>query len=215
MMAIPLPLTKKQLAEIVQSYAAVFSDWTVVGGDRLVRVHGPILQQIGFETLRSGAYRPAGGLRALPLTTVRMLHQFLDVKHRQTLLREHPAKWKGVVTAMEQQFCPSIREPLDLVVIEGLCKQAARESSNDLCMLALLHAYLGKKEDAISCCERIKHAGLPTLAPLQDWEQRHRDFGSQLRTAIEEGNERHFLDAATNLGMSELLGRAEGNQQHG
>lgn len=195
-MAIPLPLTKKQLTEVVGCYAAALTDWQIIGGDRLVRTHGPILQQIGFEALRSGAYRPAAGIRARPLPTVRMLHQFLDVKHRQTLLREHPTKWRGIVAAMEQQFCPSIRRPLDLREVLLLCRTKAKDSTNDLCMLAILHAYLGDREQALSCCDRMQILPPPTLAPRLDWEKRHKEFGLALRQAIETGNERHFLNSA-------------------
>jgi len=198
-MGIIYPLTKKQLKEVVECYAAVFPDWKIIDGDRLVRSCGPILQQIGFEALRSGAYRPAAGIRALPLPTVRMLPQFLDIKHVQILLREHATKWQGVVAAMEQQFRPSIRKPLDLREVKGLCEQEARESTNDLCMLAILNAYLGEKEQALSCCERMQTVPPPTLAPRLDWEQRHREFGRQLRQAIEAGSERQFLDSASTL----------------
>ena len=97
---------------------------------------------------------------------------------------------------MEQQFRPSIRNPLDLREIKGLCEQAARATTNDLCMLAILSAYLGEKEQALSCCERMANVGPPTLAPRLDWECRHLEFGRQLRQAIEAGNEREFLHTA-------------------
>ena len=201
-MAIPLPLTKKQLRGIVESYAQVFSDWKLVGGDRLERSSGPVVQQIGFEALRSGAYRPMGAIWARPLPTVAMLHQFLDVKHRQVLLREHPTKWKGIVAAMEQQFCPLIRQPLDLREVQRLCEKAAKKSTNDLCMLAILHAYLGEREQALSCCDRMQTSPSPTLAPRLDWEERHREFGLQLRRAIETGNERRFLETTPDAELS-------------
>lgn len=195
-MAIPLPITKRQLAEIVACYAMMFPDWKLVEGDRLERSSGPIVQQIGFEALRSGAYRPAGVIWVSSLPTVAMLHQFLDVKHRQILLREHASKWGAVVAAMEQQFRPPVRKPLDLYEIRSLCEHAARGSTNDLCMLAILHAYLGENEKALSCCERMQALPPPSLAPRLDWEQRHKEFGQRLRAAIEAGNGRQFLDLA-------------------
>lgn len=108
------------------------------------------------------------------------------------------------MAAMEEQFRPSIRKPLDLREVKSLCEQAARESTNDLCMLAILNAYLGDKEQALSCCERMQTLPPPTLAPRLDWEQRHKEFGRQLRQAIEAGNERQFLDTAQELGISKL-----------
>jgi hypothetical protein len=198
-MAIPLPLTKRQFAEIVHCYATVFPGWDLINGQVFARTHGPIVQYVGIETLCSGAYRPWSGIRCLPLPTVRMLHQHLDVKHRQVSLREHPSKWKGVLAAMEQQFRPSIRKPLDLREVKGLCEREARESTNDLCMLAILNTYLDEKEQALSHCERMQTLPPPTLAPRLDWEERHKEFGRQLRHAIEAGNERQFLDAASTL----------------
>jgi hypothetical protein len=123
-----------------------------------------------------------------------MLHQFLDMKHVQILPRQHPVMWKSVVVAMEEQFRPSIRKPLDLREVKELCEQQANESTNDLCMLAILNAYLGEKKKALTCCERMQTLPPPTLAPRLDWEERHKEFGLQLRQAIEAGNERQFLD---------------------
>jgi hypothetical protein len=189
------PLTKKQLAEIVECYATVFPDWEIVSGQVFSRTSGPICQLVGIEALRSGAYRPWAGVRAVPVPDVRMLHQFLDIKHRQILPRQHPVMWKNVVAAMEQQFRPSIRKQLDLAEIKGLCEQEARPTTNDLCMLATLSAYLGEKQQALSCCEQMENVEPPVLAPRLDWERRHLEFGRQLRQAIEAGNVRQFLDA--------------------
>lgn len=192
-----LPLTKKQLAEIVECYATVFPDWELVHGQVFTRKHGPIVQYVGIEALRYKAYRPWSGISILPSPTVRMLYQLLDVKFQQAELREHPMKWKSIVAAMEQQFRPSIRKPLDLREIRELCEQAAKESTNDLCMLAILHAYLGEKEKALSCCERMQTVPPPKLAPCLDREQQRREFGRELQQAIQAGNERQFLDTAS------------------
>jgi hypothetical protein len=190
------PLTKKQLAEIVECYATVFPDWEIVNGQVFARTFGPVCQLVGIEALRSGAYRPWAGIRAVPVPDVRMLHQFLDIKHVQILPRQHSAMWKDVVAAMEEQFRPSIRKPLDLREIKGLCEQEARPMTNDLCMLAILSAYLGERAEALSFCEQMETVGPPTLAPRLDWERRHLEFGRELRQAIEAGNERPFLEAA-------------------
>ena len=111
-------ITKKQLAEIVNCYATAFPDWKIVGGGRLVRICFPVLQQIGFEALSSGSYRPSMVMRALPFQGIKMLSQQLGVKHRQLNLREHPLYWQKVVTAMEREFVPSVRQPLELPKVE-------------------------------------------------------------------------------------------------
>ncbi|AQT68254.1 hypothetical protein STSP2_01410 [Anaerohalosphaera lusitana] len=144
------PLTKKQLKEIVECYAAEFPDWEIVDGDRLVRSLGPVLQQIGFQGLSYQAYRPMGVIRALPYPSVKMLPQFLDIKHDVIDMRAHPRKWRSAIAAMEEQFVPPIRQPLNLREVMRLCEQTAREKTNDLCMLAILNAYLGEKLQAKS-----------------------------------------------------------------
>jgi hypothetical protein len=195
-MAIPRPLTNKQLFEIVACYAAEFSDWKIINKQVFARICGPIVQHIGFETLRSGAYRPWSALGCLPLPNISMFYQLLDVKHRVVLIYEHTTKWRGIINAMEQQFQPPIRRPLDLREVKVLCEQEARGCTNDLCMLAVLHGYLGEAEKALSCCERMQLVGPSALAPRQHWEQRHREFGRRLQQEIEAGNERRFLDTA-------------------
>ena len=194
------PLTKKQLAKIVECYATVFPGWGIVNGQVFARTSGPICQLVGIEVLRSGGYRPWAGIRALPVSDVRMLHQFLDIKHRQILPRQHPVLWTSVVAAMEHQFRPSIRKPLDLRELKELCEQEARPSTNDLCMLAILNAYIGERQQARTCCEEMEKVGPPTLAPRLDWEARHLEFGRQLKNAIEAGTERQFLETCSTPG---------------
>ena len=194
-----LPMTRKEQREVLQCYATAFPDWKVIADGRLVRYHGPIMQQIGFEALRGWSYRPAAVIRALPLPTVRMLDQLLDIKRGGSIgMRDHPRQWKDVVVAMEQQFRPSVRKPLDLREVTELCKHEVLERTNDLCMLAILNAYLGENEQALSYCERIQAAPLPTLPPplkaSPAWERQRREFGLRLKEAIEQGKAREFLE---------------------
>ncbi len=123
------------------------------------------------------------------MRSVSMLHQFLDIKHCYIGRREHPRMWRSVVAAMEEQFRPAIRKPLDLEEVKRLCEQAARERANDLCMLAILNAYLGYTPEAIACCDRMQEARPPELAPRLDWEERYKEFGRQLKAAILAGND--------------------------
>jgi hypothetical protein len=75
--------------------------------------------------------------------------------------------------------------------------QQARPMTNDQCMLAILHAYLGERDAALACCDRMQTLPPPTLAPRLDWEERHKEFGRELRRAVEAGKEREFLDYMT------------------
>lgn len=197
-MKIPKRPTKKQLREIVECYGALLPGWKCIKGNRLERSCGPIVQQIGFEVLSSGAYRPMAVIWALPLPSVSMLPQFLT-KYQAALLREHATYWRRMAAEMVEQFQPPILKPIDLRHVLELCQKEARESresTNDLCMLAILHAYLGEKDAAIACCDRMQLVNPPDLAPRLDWEERHKEFGRQLRKALEAGEERVFLDTA-------------------
>lgn len=187
------PMTKKQLAEVIECYAPLFPGWGIVKGQVFSRSYGPIVQHVGIETLSYCAYRPWSGIRYFSIPTIRMLHQFLDIKYSVIRWREHPRKWEGAVAAMKEQFKPSILKPLDLSEIKYLCEQEALERTNDLCMLAILSAYLGEKDQTLSYCERIQNA--PShVTPRPEWELKHQEFGRQLRQAIEDGREKQFLD---------------------
>jgi len=107
--------------------------------------------------------------------------------------------FKAIVTAMETQFRPPIRKPLDLGEIQKLCVKAAQDSTNDLLILAVLNASLGKKKDALACCERMQTLPAPMLAPRLDWEAGHKQFGLQLMAALNAGTEHQYLEAAAAL----------------
>jgi len=47
--------------------------------------------------------------------------QWLDVRHRPRL-KQHPGRKAEIATAMEQQFRPSIRHPIDIVEVLRLCE---------------------------------------------------------------------------------------------
>lgn len=191
------PLTNKQLGDVVDQYASMFPDWQVFGRVGFFRTRGPVRQQIGFEALRTGAYRPAHTIVALPLPTSGMLHQDLDIRNRQIYLRHHASRWLDVVAAMEAQFRPDVRKPLDLEEVTDLCEHQARNSTNDLAMLAILYAWLGRKIEAIHCCEKMADAPMPTLAPVPEWQRDRIAFGQELVRQIHAGTDRQFLDAAS------------------
>ncbi|MCY2987167.1 MAG: hypothetical protein NTY19_04765 [Planctomycetota bacterium] len=199
-------LTKKQLADIVDVYHTKFSQWTVIGGERLVRLNGPVLQQIGFEILRSGAYRPSSGVRFLVAPGAAMLHQFLDIRHREILLREHGAAWERVIDAMEQQFVPSVRNPLRVEEVRDLCEHAAGQNTNACYGLAALNAYLGDTSRALVWCDRLNASVAASDPEPAAWQLEHLEFGRKLRDAIQEGKERSFLETEMTK-ETQLLGQ--------
>lgn len=190
-------LTKKQLSEIVSCYARAFTDWNTVSADRLIRFNGPLLQQIGFEVLRSGAYRPSSAIRVLIAPNVVLLPQFLDISHREIFLREHPTKWERVVLAMEEQIRPSVRKPLEVKEVIELCTSLAAGSANDICGLSALNAYVGNYDGALEYCRLLDEKMFSIGRPLEEWEELYWQYTKGLATAILEGGVDSFLQAHT------------------
>jgi len=196
------PMTKGQLKAVVSEYATHFPEWTIfVDGTAFVRRFGPIQQMIWFQKMSSAAYRPTHGISSLvlPEAHIRMLPQVLDVRHREVEYRWHNDKFAGALAAMEQQFLPDIRKPLDIAEVLALCEDAAAampDTTNNMAMLAILYAWLGRDAEALDCCERIQHCSLPTLAPVSEWEETIRMFSGNLVKAVQAGSARKFLKAA-------------------
>lgn len=192
------PMTKAQLKDVVAQYAAHFPEWVIfVDGTAFVRRLGPIRQMIWFQKMSSAAYRPTHVINTNVLSMPRMLHQILDVKHEIVEHRWHDRKFADTLTAMEQQFRPDIRKPLGIGEVLELCEVEAASmpgTTNNMAMLAILHAWLGHSVEALQCCERMQHCPLPTLAPIPDWEEAMRGFGRNLAQAVEAGTARDFLE---------------------
>jgi hypothetical protein len=192
-MRVPERMTNSQLKVVVADYATMFSTWSVFEGTALVRQSGPIRQMVWFQALRTGDYRPTHGINAVAVPIVRMLPQVLDVRHRETTLKQHPARWQKMFAAMEQQFRPPIGKPLDIAEVAALCSSEARETTNDLTMMAIPYAWLDKRLEALSCCARMQACPPPTLAPMPEWEAQMKAFGRSLAAAVEAGNAGQFL----------------------
>ncbi len=196
------PMTKAQLKAVVADYAAKFPDWTLVhDGTAFVRNSGPIQQIIWFQTLKTGDYRPTHGISALTLweAHIRMLPQMLDVRNRESSQNQHTTRMPNMLAAMEQQFKPDIHKPLDIAEVLALCETEAGampDTTNNMAMLAILNAWLGRDAEALDYCERVQHCPLPTLAPMPEWEEAMRNFGRDLAKAVGAGTAREFLESA-------------------
>ena len=192
------PMTKAQLKAVIADYAARFPSWELVhDGQAFVRKSGPIQQMIWFQKMSSAAYRPTHVINTTVLPMPRMLSQMLDVKHREVEYRLHEEKIENTLVAMEQQFRPGVRKPLDLEEVLALCEAEARpDSTNDRTMLAILYAWLDYRTEALNACDRMQFCPMPTLAPMPEWEEAMRAFGRDLSKAVEAGTAREFLEAS-------------------
>jgi hypothetical protein len=121
----------------------------------------------------------------------------LDVRHREVEHRWHERKLAATLFAIEQQFRPDVRKPLDIPEVLALCEAEARPyAANDFAMLAILHAWLGHDRRALECCERIQDCPMPTLAPVPERQQALRLFGRDLAEAIRTRTGRALLEAS-------------------
>lgn len=188
-------LTKQQLREIMEIYHARFPEWSLLPeSNRFVRVSGPVLQQIGFEALRSGVYRPSSCIRVLIAPDVVVLASFLDIRHREISLREHPRKIDAVVVAMEQQFQPAIREPLDHKEVKRLCASNDTRNLYDLAALVALHAYDGDIYKAKEYTNEAINSTSSFDRRLHDWELDLVRFMETLRDLLDSGEYREKLE---------------------
>lgn len=200
------PMTKGQLKAVVSEYAARFPEWAIfVDGAAFVRRCGPIQQMIWFQKMSSAAYRPTHGMSSLvlPKAHIRMLPQVLDVKHREVEHRLHDRKFADTLAAMEEQFRPEIRMPLDIAEVLVLCDAEAAampDTTNNMAMLAILNAWLGRDAEALDCCERMQHCPLPKLAPMPERNEATRAFGRDLAKAVQAASAREFLELAIENG---------------
>ena len=195
-------MTKKQIKEIVAEYATHFPGWELLSdGTAFLRKTGPIRQMIWFQALRTGDYRPTHGVSSLvlPKAYIRMLPQLLDVRNRESNLKQHEKRMPSMLVAMDQQFQPNIRKPLDVADVLELCEAEAGtmpDTANNMTMLAILTAWLDRNEEALVYCERLQNCSPVRLAPMPEWEEAMGEFGVALADAIEAGRGRSFLEDA-------------------
>jgi hypothetical protein len=199
------PMTASRLHQFVKSYESAFADWQLVSDEYFIRFEGPVAQVIGFEGLRSGAYRPANGIRILVAPNAAMQHQFLDIKHREVFATEHDQKKQKVIEAMEEQFTPLIRCALVPSEVLHLCESVATERTSDAYALSALNAACGNRERAIHWLDVLSRLTEKSDDELLDWEREYKEFGNELRHQLNDGRERTFLNNKREAETKRLL----------
>jgi hypothetical protein len=181
-------ITKGDLIDYFHDYRIVFPDWAVTHDVVLVRSHELVEQKIAFESLRAGSYRPSCSLTVLSIPRSQLIFNFLDIRNREVFPREHSSKWPHIVSAMEAQFLPSIRAPLDIIEILRIAESEVLRNKitnvNRLSGLAALNAYVGNTPKALYWCDKIEGQVKESIQKPLDWELQHVDFSRQLRTSI-------------------------------
>lgn len=197
-------MTKTELREYVDSYKDLFTDWTKIEGEGYVRVCGPFAQPVWFENLRSGAYRPASAVSILVAKGTAMLHQFLDIRHREVLPREHKAMLPKVRTAMLEQFVPRIGLALEEQQVLAACEQNAGERLNDALAIGSLHAYFGNDSIAVKWLNVIARL-TNDRSDLEDWERERLADSKALANALEMGQAKEYLESIREMETARIL----------
>lgn len=190
-------LTKAQLEQYFADYRSAFPDWAVEHGVVLVRSKWPIVQRLAFQALRSGAYRPSCDVETTIAPGIRILSQFLDIRHRDIRPLGHASRWQGVVAAMEEQFRPAIRKPLDAQGVLRLAEEAVArdtiENVNHFSVIAGLNAFAGDMERALEWCARVDGWMQAAGPSAPDWALKRAGYTRELRAAIEAGQVKQFF----------------------
>ncbi|MBY0568874.1 MAG: hypothetical protein K2P70_16280 [Hyphomonadaceae bacterium] len=137
---------------------------------------------------------------------VGMLPQLISIRDRLQSISpsRHEARWRDAVAAMERELKPSIRAPLDLAEILEMCVEQTLGywDQNNLAMVAILSASVGKTDEARQCCIRLQSIEAAD-AEMRDWDREMKAFGLDLLKAIEAGQERQFLEPVIHTAASE------------
>lgn len=192
-------ITKQQLRSIVADYAAVLP-WSHLVPEALVRSCGPFLQAITFERLSGGDYRPMNFVQVLVAPDdgkrgrVDFLAQTLQQSPHVLSLRSHHERMPAMVRAMEVEFVPAIREPLDVEQTLRLCEESAVPTCAQVYAMAAVNAYLGRYDTAQAWCDRFDAAVNRLCLPWQDWQFQQKAFLSTLQEWIADGSVGPRLD---------------------
>ncbi len=173
---------KSELKAITRDYLSAFPSWHLVTKHCIGREVNPILQQIWFEALRTGAYRPMAAIHVLCAPEAGGLVQMLSIKYQSIYPKNHAQMRDRVIDAMKREFVPSIVEPLVPTDVLQLYESKQILKSPDAHALAGFNAYLGRWERALYWCREF-----PKLVEAigHGWQPWDREQGAYLRVLEE------------------------------
>lgn len=148
-------MTLRELEPFVAQYQAQFPGWKRTFPEAFGREAGPVAQEIWFERLSTGDYRPTSCIRIFPAPSGRAFHQDLNVKVRQVRPREHEYKFPKVLEAIHKEIIPPVDEPLIPEDVLERFESMGPHNSPEAHDLAALNAYLGHDERAMYWCHRF------------------------------------------------------------
>ena len=148
-------MTLRELEPFVAEYQLQFPEWKRTFPSAFGREAGPVAQEISFERLSDGTYRPMSYVRIFPVRDGGAFHQFLTVV-ASVRPCDHSSKFPRIVEAMHKEIVPSVDAPL--IPDDILRRFEQREQYNKDVKahdLAALNAYLGHEDRALYWCEQF------------------------------------------------------------
>lgn len=198
------PMKKSELRHYLAAYRSLFEGWEE-RGVCFFRVSGPFLQQVWFEALRSGAYRPVMDLSLLIAPGGSVIHQFLGIKNREVLPRDHDRRYMGVCNAIVEEFRPEVTMLLDESEAVQLFVAKSVRRILDASSLAALYAYLGDSSKAREMIQEVRQLA-SSKVELFDWEHDRVSETELLAAEIETGNQASYLAMIRENELARFLG---------
>jgi hypothetical protein len=198
-----MTIKMKELRPLVTDYHAFFPTWRIIGGNRLVREAGPVMQGILFNRSSEDDYRPTGFVQVLTapgMTGALELPQ--ELPHgkasggRRVRLRDHARERDDVVHELRRWIVPSLERPLDALEVLELYERrvGARPANAHAYSLATLHAYLGHEKGARAWCARFRELDAKLRASKIPPDAERLEFMASLERWLDEGKAKDELD---------------------
>lgn len=192
-------MTASEFRSVVSDYGSELPFFNKTKRLTLERIEFPIRQSIWFQKLKTGDYRPTNSVSAIPFGVNSIIHEVLDVKHRECGFHQHPRRWGNIASAMKIQFSPDVQKTIDHDALLSQCRTAADAIPTPhpcyRLFEAVLAAWLGRLDVALLACDQAIH--------FQDWIDRSepqwlgeiRKLATLLRSKIETNEHIEFLQS--------------------
>ena len=187
-------MTLREVEPYVAQYHAQFPGWRRTFKEAFGREAGPVAQEISFERLSYGTYRPMSCVRIFVAPGGRAFHQFLGVKAREAKAREHEYMFPKILEAMRKEIVPSVDGPLIPEDILQRYENTGPHKSPQAYDLAALNAYLGHDDRALYWCHRFPVLVDEHGSGWQECDHERQAFLKQLEEWIKNGEAKLRLE---------------------
>jgi hypothetical protein len=183
-------ITKSDLRQFVADYHRMLAQWQQTRDGTIARADGPMMQGIGFECLRGGAYRPMNYVCTLvtPEQGIGFLEQFLQKWPRELLPRQHAEYHVRLFENMKHEFQPSILGNFDAWEMLERWEKSAVTKGHQAYGLATLNAYFSRDDRARYWCAQFPKLVEAVAYPWQPWDLQRKAFLDTLIDWLDAGD---------------------------